>query len=150
MEVKWTVLMHTGIVLTSDNCEFSKLPALPIYTLSLDLPGSKKMIFEGFEKYVIVKTEYKIVGDNNKTVFDSLNVLAKRHDDVCQVTYHRKGGVYQMKNKWGADWREMKLIPSKVDKSYKVVPSEQAICIDRKLWHDAIWMRKAQIYLKEK
>ena len=136
----------------SELYNFSNLPNGSIESIILHLPNGKNILFEGFEKYLVIQTDYHIVQGGKGKVFDTLNILCKKGDEVCQVTYHRKGKLLQFKNEWGKEWRpcDLKPLPKDEDgnKQYAIEGvSNECISTDQALWHTGLIQNKAIVKL---
>jgi len=147
----YTIYLTNGIKLLSTGCKFAQIPNFPISHIELNLPSGKTIVFEGFEKYLIIQTDYHIVQGGKGKVFDTLNILGKQGDNVLQVSYHKKGKVFQCKNKWGCEWKPLILTPlPKIGKKkqYKIEYNKPQPT-NKDLWHSGLWMPEAKSYLKE-
>jgi len=151
LKIKFNLLNNTSI--TSDQCSFGNLPDIPIVDIQLCLPNTKKILLEGFEKYLVLKTEYQFVNKKSKNLFDTLNILAKKGDEVCQVSVHRKGKIFQCKNKWGEEWRPLviKTLPQRdptEKKRFEIVYSKP-LKTNHNDWHNGMWCPSAKVSIKD-
>jgi len=151
--ILWTTHHINNTTVSSDKYLFSQLPKSPIVNIDLYLPSGKIIVFEGFEQYLIIQTDYHIVKGGKGKIFDTLNVLGKKADEVCQVSFHRKGKVFQCKNKWGKEWRPLIIetlpIRGKGEKKRYNIKYSEPISTDQSLWHDGVRMPQAKTYLMD-
>ena len=117
----------------STHCEFSQLPPYQIKSIELYIKNNKRIVLEGFEKYLVVSSKYKFLYSKNKDLIDSINVLGKWKNEVFQISFHRKGKLFQCKNEY-SQWRPLVLKPLK-DKKFRIEYSKSQD-IDKKLWRD--------------
>jgi len=103
----------------STHCEFSQLPNDKIVSIELCVLNNKRIVLEGFEKYLIISTKYKFLSSTKKDLkgsetnfhlIDSINILGKAKNEVFQISFHRKGKVFQCKNEF-SQWRPLVLKP---------------------------------------
>jgi len=128
----------------STHCEFSKLPLDKIKSIELYILNNKRIILEGFEKYLIISTKYKFLSSTKKDLIDSINILGKWKNEVFQISFHRKGKILQCKNKF-SQWRPLVLKPLK-DKKFNIEYSK-AQNIDEKLWRIGDLKDKPRIFV---
>lgn len=148
--INWTIHLINGDIVQGNNCNWRELANFPITTIHLHLPDKKTIFFEGYEKYLIVQTKYEFVQKKKGDILDTVNILGKRGFEVCQISYHRKGKIFQCKNEWGKEWRELVLQPlpkQKNKKMYQLV-AKSAIPTNHEDWHAGIWMEKSKIYVR--
>jgi len=100
----------------STHCEFSKLPSAKIVSIELFVLNNKRIVLEGFEKYLIISTKYKFLSSTKKDLIDSINILGKAKNEVFQISFHRKGKVFQCKNEF-SQWRPLVLKPIKASET---------------------------------
>jgi len=109
----------------STHCEFSKLPSAKIKSIELFVLNNKRIVLEGFEKYLIISTKYKFLSSTKKDLkgsetnfhlIDSINILGKAKNEVFQISFHRKGKVFQCKNEF-SQWRPLVLKPLKASET---------------------------------
>ena len=100
----------------STHCEFSKLPSAKIVSIELFVLNNKRIVLEGFEKYLIISTKYKFLSSTKKDLIDSINILGKAKNEVFQISFHRKGKVFQCKNEF-SQWRPLVLKPLKASET---------------------------------
>ena len=109
----------------STHCEFSQLPNDKIVSIELCVLNNKRIVLEGFEKYLIISTKYKFLSSTKKDLkgsetnfhlIDSINILGKAKNEVFQISFHRKGKVFQCKNEF-SQWRPLVLKPLKASET---------------------------------
>ena len=108
-----------GEIITEEDCNWAKLPKIPIFTLEWEFPNfshfGKKLRMQGFEFYLYFHEDYHIFfgNDKKKQVRDTINFLGKKGEVVFQFSYScRTGKAFQIKNKWGKEFRPLQLTPA--------------------------------------
>ena len=138
----------------STHCEFSQLPNDKITSIELFVLNNKRIVLEGFEKYLIISTKYKFLSSTKKDLIDSINILGKSKNEVFQISFHRKGKLFQCKNEY-SQWRPLVLKPLKrsetnvhlKDKKF-VIEHAKAQDIDEKHWRSGNVTEHTKIFVK--
>ena len=121
-------------------CNWKKLPSILIEIFYYTLPNKKTLRFEGFESYLCFKEIYKLSTIKNEFV-DTINILAKHNNEVCQISYNPiHGKILQKKNIWGKEFTP--LIWDSVKKEWK---AEKERKTNRNLWKEGKKLNKAKI-----
>jgi hypothetical protein len=142
---KWIVKFISSICVTSDQCKFTDLPNIPIRSIELELPTNKVVCLEGFEQYLIISTFYHFIKGGKNKVFDTINILGKKNNDVCQLSFHRKGRLFQCKNEFPT-WKPLILEP-KTKKSFEIKYSK-ALPTKLEHWRNGVSKITAKVYVK--
>jgi len=150
--IKWTAYLTNGEMISSQFYSFSEIPNIPITRIHLWTLNGKLIIFEGFEKYLIITTFYQIVQGGKDKIFDTINVLGKKDNKVCQISIHRKGKVFQCKNEWGKEWRPLIIEPLPMIDGKKQfnIKFTYPIFTKRSFWHSGLELTQAKVHLKGK
>jgi len=143
--IKWTVNFISNITVSSDQCKFTDLPEIPIRSIELHLPNNKTVCLKGFEKYLIIKTQYKFVRGLKEDMFDTINVLGKKNNEAYQLSFHRKGRLFQCKNEFPT-WKPLVLEP-KPKKSFEIKYSK-ALPTKIEHWRTGLDKSIARVYIK--
>jgi len=128
----------------STHCEFSKLPSAKIKSIELFVLNNKRIVLEGFEKYLIISTKYKFLSSTKKDLLDSINILGKWKNEVFQISFHRKGKLFQCKNEY-SQWKPLILKPL-LNKKF-VIEYSKTQNIDEKLWRIGDLKDKPRIFV---
>jgi hypothetical protein len=108
--IKWIITLIDKTIYSSDTYTWSTIPKLPILKIQLCLPNKKIINLEGFEQYLIISTMYQFFNVKKENMLDTMNILGKKNDEVYQISFHRKGKVFQCKNKW-PEWKQLNINP---------------------------------------
>lgn len=147
--IKWAINLLNQPSISSEHYNWKKLPNVPITSIELYLPNKKTVILEGFERYLIISTNYQIVHGGSGKIFDTVNILGKKNNEVYQITFHRKGKLFQCKNKW-AEWKPLVLNPlPQINKKKRYeIKYSQPLSTNPTDWHIGITLKTPKIYLK--
>lgn len=149
--MRWIAHYINKLSISSDSCKWSWLPSIPITEIELHLDNGKIIHFKGFEKYIIIKTEYQFVQGAKGTQFDTLNILCKKGQKVAQISVHRKGKVMQCQNVWGAEWRPLKIktLPKvkKKDKKKFMIEFAEPQKTPHHLWKSGVVLKQAEVFI---
>ena len=107
----WSVEFNNNLKINFMQCNWLKLPNLPIKSVSLQV-YHKNIILSGFEQYLYLQENYQIFNTKHETIIDTLNFLAKYNQQVFQCSINvRKGYIQQIKNIWGKEFRPLQWNP---------------------------------------
>lgn len=102
--IMWKIKFINNEIISNLQCKWVDLPKIPIKEFYYNFPNNRTLYFEGFESYICFKEIYKLF-DNSSTVTDTINILAKYNNNVCQISYNPiHGKIMQRKNRWGKEF----------------------------------------------
>lgn len=125
----WKIQLINKEIISEIQCSWKKLPNVPIEKFYYVLSNKKTLQFEGFESYLCFKEIYKLSTNKNQFI-DTINILAKYNNEVCQISYnpiHAK--ILQRKNIWGKEFSP--LIWDSIKKEWKAGKARKT---NRNLW----------------
>ena len=140
--------LTNGIIASSDSCNFTQIPKYPINSIHLYLPNGRSIAFDGFEQYLVIKTNYMLL-QTNKNKFDTLSFLCLYNDTVYQLTYHSKGIVMQRKNN-AYCWSPLILKPKPMidNKKQFDLKFAESVKIEKDKWHIGLKKKTCTVRVK--
>jgi len=102
--IMWKIKFINDEIISDLQCKWTELPQIPIKEFYYNFSNNQTLYFTGFDSYICFKEIYKLF-DNSATVTDTINILAKYNENVCQISYnpiHSK--IMQRKNTWGKEF----------------------------------------------
>jgi len=151
----WIANFADGQTINSKQRDWLLLPALPIMSLLYPLPNGKFMYLAGFEKYWQTRETYAFVYGSKGQKLWTWNICAKWKEEVFQFSHHiGKDKCFQTKNKWGAEFRPLKIITlpaiilpnKKPQKQYKI-EFGVAQKTNHNEWHDGYQAKQCVVKL---
>lgn len=135
----WKVKLINSELISELQCQWDKLFNIPIDKFYYIFSNKKTLLFEGFESYICFKEVYKLSLGAKGQFTDTINILAKYNNEVCQISYNPiKGIPLQRKNVWGKEFTP--LIWDAVKKEWTIGKARKT---NRKLWKEGRKKEKA-------
>jgi hypothetical protein len=104
-ELMWKIKLINSEIISELQCEWGKIPNVPIEKFYYTLKNDNILCFEGFESYICFKEVYKFMLGACGQLTDTINILAKYNNDVCQISYNLLNKKpLQRKNVWGKEF----------------------------------------------
>lgn len=139
----WKIQLITKQEISELQCQWNKLPKIPIEKFHYVLPNKKTLLLEGFESYLCFKEIYKFVMKAKSSFTDTINIFAKYNNEVCQISYNPiKGKILQRKNVWGKEFTP--LVWNTVTNDWGIGVARST---NRNLWQGGMKLEKASIKL---
>lgn len=146
--IYWEVILSNLKRIYSSQCEWTQLPKLAIDSIKLHLPNKKIIVFRGFEEYLVIRTYYKLLQTKCPDRLETINILGKKKEEVCQISWHYKGKVLQTKTKY-SNWKPLRLetLPKRdpTEKKRFQIKYSKSQPTNLTDWHIGVWMPKASV-----
>lgn len=92
------IKLLNGGTITEDKCAFLDIPDMPILMLDYGIGKRKIVRMMGFDSYLIVKENYKIVQGGKGEFLDTINLLGNNRGEIYQFSLNvRKRSALQRK-----------------------------------------------------